>query len=93
MTQYRKKPLNIDAVQVDGAALKRGESPPEGMRLWPDDNGMQPRDASWGYVDTAHGRVHVWHGDWICAQTVDGKRDFWPCREKIFAATYEAVES
>jgi len=36
-----------------------------GVRRWPDEAGYQPRDMSWGYVDTGMGRQHVRVGDWI----------------------------
>lgn len=37
-----------------------------GMKLWPDDEGFQPRDMSWGYVVNPDGnKEHVQHGDWI----------------------------
>lgn len=47
-------------------ASGRDTKPVVGMRLWPDDDGLQPRDGSWGYVVHADGvREHVQHGDWI----------------------------
>lgn len=38
---------------------------PLGFHPWPDDKGHQPRDASWGYVQTPEGRKHVHNGDQI----------------------------
>jgi hypothetical protein len=36
-----------------------------GVKPWPDEAGHQPRDMSWGYLDTDTGRQHVRVGDWI----------------------------
>lgn len=36
---------------------------PDGIRPW---TMFQPRDMSWGFIDTAFGRSHVLAGDWIC---------------------------
>lgn len=55
-------------VMVDIAqflARKMQVSMPPGMRAWPDEQGNQPRDGSWGYVDLPTRRCHVYHGDWI----------------------------
>lgn len=48
---------------------------PPGMRQWPDEQGLQPRDMSWGYIVTARdGRTHVWHGDVILYEGVMPRR-------------------
>lgn len=87
MSRFRKKPVVIEAEQF----LAHGKEtvPVRGMKLWPDEQGRQPRDATWGYVDTLEGRMHVQHGDWIIRGV---KGEFYPCKPDIFAATYEAVE-
>jgi hypothetical protein len=55
---------------------------PEGVKLWPDENGLQPKDGSWGYISApknhigpglmGSNRQHVFSGDWIITIT-DGK--------------------
>jgi len=43
-----------------------GREIPQGMRKWwPCPKGTQPRDNSFGYVETPIGRRHVYYGDWI----------------------------
>lgn len=44
-------------------ALDLPDKPPM-MVLWPA-HGVQPRDMSWGYVETPSGRVHIQDGDVI----------------------------
>ncbi len=86
--RFRTKPVVIEAEQF----LANGEAtqPVKGMKLWPDENGLQPRDMSWGYVTTIHGQsAHVQHGDWVIAEP-DGEH-FYPCKPDIFATNYEPV--
>lgn len=86
--KYRKKPIVIEAVQF----LPSKDEPfviPSGVHLWPDENGAQPRDMSWGYINTLEGRMHVQHGDWIITG-IKGER--YPCKPDIFEMTYEPVE-
>ena len=46
---------------------------PDGMHCWPDPKIGQPRDMSFGYVNTPLGRRHVWPDDWIIT-TEEGLR-------------------
>ena len=84
MPQYRKKPVIIEAVQFDPHMRPW----PEPVKPWPDENGMQPRDMSWGYIDTLEGRHHVLADDWIITGI---KGEHYPCKPDIFEATYEEV--
>jgi hypothetical protein len=82
--KYRKRPVIVEAMQFNP-----GGCVPDGMKLWPDENGAQPRDMTFGYIDTLEGRMHVSAGDWI----IKGIRgEFYPCKPDIFDATYEKVE-
>jgi hypothetical protein len=64
----RKKPLVVRAVQFDPHLHPW----PEGVIPWSND-GTQPRDMSWGYIDTPEGRGNVIAGDWIITAE-DGSR-------------------
>mgnify|MGYP001589921515 FL=1 len=91
--KFRKKPVVIDAEQfkpenittVNGKIL----GVPDGMHLWPDEHGAQPRDMTWGYIDTLEGRHHVLANDWIITGV---KGEKYPCKPDIFEMTYERVE-
>lgn len=63
---------------------------PEGMRLWPDERGVQPKDMSWGYVDTPKGRAHVHAWDFI-ATTPTGERWLVPNYVMIAAVNPDKV--
>lgn len=82
MPKFRKKPVVIEAEQ-----FIPGHGPPAGMKLWSDE-GMQPRDMSFGYIETLEGRMHVMALDWIITGV---KGEKYPCKPDIFAATYEPV--
>lgn len=85
MAKYRKKPIVIEAVQFD----PQQQSWPEGVKPWPNERGVQPRDMSWGYIQTLEGTMHVMAGDWIITG-VNGEK--YPCKPDIFEKTYEPVE-
>ena len=85
MAKYRKKPVIIEAEQFD----PQKQPWPEGVKPWPHPKGYQPRDMSWGYIETLEGDHHVMAGDWIITG-VAGER--YPCKPDIFAKTYEQVE-
>ena len=78
MSQYRKKPVVIDAVQYDGV-----NDPPGVFRRVED---YSP------YVVTIHGqRCYIEQYDWIVPEP-DGVH-FYPVKPGIFATTYEPVEA
>jgi hypothetical protein len=83
--KFRKKPIVIDAVQFDPEINPW----PDGVLPWPDEQGMRPRDMSFGYIETSEGRHHVSAKDWIITGIAGEK---YPCKPNIFEATYEAVE-
>lgn len=89
MPKFRKKPVEIDAVQftggnsvqvaqfiTDGGGAFRAETHPR--------NGAQ--DVF--YIHTLEGELRAVDGDWII-RGVQG--EFYPCKPDIFAATYEPV--
>jgi hypothetical protein len=84
MAKYRKRPVIIEAVQFDP------HKPwPDGVLPWPDEHGAQPRDMSWGYINTLEGKMHVMAGDWIITGVAN---EVYNCKDQIFRATYEPVE-
>jgi hypothetical protein len=82
MALYRKRPIVIEAVQFD----PQSHPWPEGVIAWGD---LQPRDMSWGYIDTPEGKMHVIAGDWIITGIAGEKYN---CKDAIFQASYEAVQ-
>lgn len=84
MAKYRKKPVVIEAVQFDPNVYPW----PDGVKPWPDKHGLQPRDMSFGYIETLEGDHHVMAGDWIITGI---KGEKYPCKPDIFEATYELV--
>ena len=106
MARYRKKPVEIDAVQLRwstwsevcdflGDALR--EANPDGARtISPEEASDTCGEPGPEYISidvrTVHGDLAtVRHGDWVIP---DGKPGtFYPCKPGIFAATYEPVES
>lgn len=54
-----KKPEIVEAIQFD----PEKKDWPKEVRAW---NKIVPRDMSWGFVDTALGRINIQAGDWIC---------------------------
>jgi hypothetical protein len=89
MPTYRKKPVEIQAVQFTGynadevlAALASHVTRPECIVV---------RDADYSLeFETVHGdRAIARAGDWVIP---DGRAGtFYPCKPDIFAATYEPV--
>lgn len=91
MPKFRKKPVEIEAVQYpcEHPALKRCDCDPN----WPKDReGPQPPQAcsecGHEFIETLEGRMRVNDGDWIITG-VQGEH--YPCKPDIFAATYDAV--
>lgn len=85
MTQYRKRPLIVEAEQFfyDGPRLAGVFYPAvaEDRKTWIGD----------AFVITIHNqRAYLANGDWVIAEP-DGEH-FYPCKPDIFEATYEAVE-
>ncbi len=87
--KYRKKPVEIEAVQFTGSnyaevAAFMGGHPATGS----DEDG----GTCWVALTTVHGdTAYARPGDWIIPEPTPGR--FYPCNPDIFAATYEAVTS
>ena len=81
--QFRKKPVTIDAMQIDGAEtvqpiVKWMDSVTVGWQTEP--------PTIW--IDTLEGRMTANDGDWII-RGVEG--EFYPCKDYIFTRTYQEV--
>lgn len=87
MTRYRKKPVEIEAVQL------AGDNVAEAVNFVAPDQfaggGVLPNDGRY-FVDikTIEGVIRATEGDWIIR---DIQGEFYPCRDDIFRATYEEV--
>jgi hypothetical protein len=93
MTKYRKKPVEVEAVQHDGktidACLFMDRYSPTGNNI--DGEGTYCIDPADGqlYIRTLEGYMRVSVGDYVI-RGVQG--EFYPCKPDIFEATYEKVE-
>ena len=83
---YRKKPVEVEAVQylgdntVEVADFMAGRSP----RFKSDGNGNL-----WMEIDTPEGgAIQANRGDWIVKNVMG---EFYPCNSDLFEATYEEV--
>lgn len=92
MSKFRKKPVVIEAVHIDGThesweaaiAFVGGASGAHNGHL-----PMTDKDRCWFYIDTLEGQMTAYNGDWIIKGV---KGEFYPCKADIFEATYEPVQ-
>ncbi len=82
MKQYRKKPVVIQAVQ-----LNIGEKSMAEVQAFTNGN-AQPFINGCMRIDTMEGRMTAQVGDFIIKGV---KGEFYPCKPDIFEATYEEV--
>jgi hypothetical protein len=106
MARYRKKPVEIEAVQLRwtqwnevceflGEALT-AENSDGAWEITAEEASDTCGEEGPNYialnVRTTHGELAVVrHGDWIIPEKTPGR--FYPCKPDIFAATYEAVDT
>ena len=84
MAFYRKKPVVIEAMQLD-------ETNAADVAGWCGGQ-VSPAGITFGtcvFIDTLEGTMRADGGDWII-RGVQG--EFYPCKPGIFAATYELAE-
>jgi hypothetical protein len=93
MATYRKKPVEIEAVQWDGNVLVGGA--PEWIAAVGEDLDQAPATVADGHVafhgehlfiGTREGTMCASPGDWIICGVAG---EIYPCKPEIFAATYE----
>jgi hypothetical protein len=87
MQKFRKRPVEIEAVQWTGDI--------EAFRHWIDELGGLPFTINKPYspecsikIDTLEGIMEAKPRDWIIRGV---KGEFYPCKPDIFAATYDPV--
>jgi hypothetical protein len=91
MARYRKKPVEIDAVQYNGAnryqieAFMDRAGKVDETKLPGPGRGMHDGIV----IRTLEGDMTASVGDWIIRGV---KGELYPCRDDIFRVTYEAVE-
>lgn len=84
MAKYRKKPVVIEAVQVNNNDFALAEFiTVEGVYFGTDMNSNTYLE-----IETLEGTMRADHEDWIIRGV---KGEFYPCKPDIFEATYEAV--
>lgn len=93
MNKYRKKPVEIEAVQWDG--MNTGEI----LEFARESASFEYHDAAWKVgaapcvadltIHTLEGDHHASVGDFIIKGI---KGEFYPCKPDIFDQTYEVVE-
>ena len=89
MGRYRKKPVEIDAIQFTGGnSVQVAQFITDGGGTFRADT--HPRDGAQDvfYIRTLEGDMRAVDGDWI-VKGVQG--EFYPVKADIFEATYEAV--
>ncbi len=88
MPKFRKKPIVVEAFQVPPEGEKCSE---EMCQFFFDslEDIESPGDGSI-FIHTRIGRMEARPGDWICKNV---KGELYPCKDSIFTATYDEVET
>ena len=86
-TTYRKRPVEIEAMQLASGNATEVAAWCDGQTVSADCSGDGPPYAV--RIDTLEGSMLAGRGDYVVCG-VQG--EFYPCREDIFAQTYEAVD-
>jgi len=97
MAKFRKKPVEIEAVQYNN--LNREE-----VEAFVGKNLKQELESETAYlagkgapqfsliIETKEGEMKAMNGDWIIKEPFPtGDRDFYPCKNSIFKSTYDAI--
>ena len=94
MPMFRKKPVTIEARQLPpapGADMNvRHVSDWCEIEKWCGGEIVVDAMGECILIDTLEGKMRANPGDWIIRGV---KGEFYPCRDDIFAATYEAVDA
>jgi hypothetical protein len=81
VSKFRKKPVEIEAIQLTPLNIDEVEAFVGGDFGQTEDGPV---------IATLEGAMHVSMGDFVIK---DVKGEFYPCKPDIFAATYDAVEA
>lgn len=85
--KFRKKPVEIEAIQHTGTAENMGE-----IAEWMTRGGHGAKGffrSNEIHIETLEGTMVAGIGDWIIKGV---KGEFYPCKPDIFADTYDPVE-
>lgn len=97
MQKFRKKPVEIHAIQFTGTGQSHVDVEDWAAELIRQGKAKHPRSegssAFWGdcyglYIDTLEGRMHAAPGDWVICG-VQG--EFYPCDDEVLNETYDRV--
>ena len=98
MNKYRKKPVEIEAIQYNGNSNKQEIEQFVGKELKSELESETAYVAGKGapifslLIETKEGVMKAFRGDWIIKEPFPtGDRDFYPCKPDIFKLTYEKV--
>jgi len=96
--KYRKKPVEIEAIQWNGNSNKQEIEQFVGKELKSELESETAYVAGKGapifslLIETKEGVMKAFRGDWIIKEPFPtGDRDFYPCKPDIFELTYEKV--
>jgi len=88
MAKYRKKPVEIEAVQFITNNEVDDKNMNDIVRWIEENNGKAFHDGTDIYIDTLEGTMRAMCGDFII-KGING--EFYPCKPDIFEKTYEVV--
>jgi hypothetical protein len=96
--KYRKKPVEIEAIQWNGNSNKQDIDSFVGRTLNTELESETAYLAGKGapifslLIETKEGVMKAFKGDWIIKEPFPtGDRDFYPCKPDIFELTYEKI--
>lgn len=96
--KYRKKPVEIEAIQYNGNSNKQEIEQFVGKELKSELESETAYVAGKGapifslLIETKEGVMKAFRGDWIIKEPFPtGDREFYPCKPDIFELTYEKV--
>jgi len=99
MPKFRKKPVEIEAIQFNGNSNKREVEAFVGKELKSEIESETAYVAGKGaplfslLIETKEGTMKAFPNDYIIKEPFPtGDRDFYPCKPDIFEQTYESVD-
>lgn len=81
MSKYRKKPIEVEAMQW------RGDNEPELARWSHGAFYLNADGAPHLYVAANHASLRLMSGEWV----IHDSKGYYPCQADVFEATYEPV--
>lgn len=97
--RFRKKPVEIQAIQFNGNSNKQEIENFVGRELKSELESETAYVAGKGapifslLIETKEGVMKVMRGDWVIKEPFPtGDRDFYPCKPDIFINTYDEID-